>query len=84
MEQDAVFIFTLSEMIVQNDTEQEGSPYSYTLLKDGRVEIRNPPLNQAMIFSLKGAQLCVTNDKGSSVCYNRVQAPGHKSPIAPR
>lgn len=84
MEKEAVFSFTADELIFSNGTEQERSPYSYTLLKDGRAQIRNTNLDQAMIFSLKGEQLCATNDKGPSVCYDRVQAPDNNTPIAPR
>lgn len=75
MEKEAIFSFTADELIFQNGTDQERTPYSYTLLKDGRAEIRYPNIDQAMIFSRQGAQLCATNDKGAPVCYDRVQPP---------
>ena len=83
MDQEAVFSFTADEMIVQNGDQQERTPYSSTLLQDGRAEIRNPNLNQAMIFFRNGAQLCAANDKGAPACYDRVQPPENKKPATP-
>ena len=83
MEQKAVFSFTADELIAQNGTEQERTPYTSTVLPDGRVEIRNPAINQTLIFFRQGAQLCAANDKGKPVCYDPVQQPADTRPARP-
>lgn len=83
MEQKAVFSFTATELIMQNGTEQERTPYTSTVLPDGRVEIRNPAINQTLIFFRQGAQLCAANDKGKPVCYAPVQPLADTRPARP-
>lgn len=80
LDRESVFSFTADELIWQNGSQQERSPYASTLLEDGRVEIRSTNLNQTMIFFRKGAQLCTANDKGAPVCYDRVQPPDSTAP----
>lgn len=84
MDRESIFSFTADELIWQNGSQQERSTYASMLLEDGRVEIRNTSLNQAMTFSNKGAQLCTANDKGALLCFDRVQLPDSTAPATPR